>query len=199
MMPADNITPRDLWQQLTAMPRAHRMIDFPRKGPDGNPVGELAMWVLLQEEVISATGDAEKRVQRMLKDAGGKEGYDSLMELWLSCELLFRCCRKPEDISKKLFPTVEDIAKHLTTDEIGVLVFNYRTVQSELGPIVSEMSQEEMDAWIEKLAKGGALFPFDLLSTGMRNRLMIYMASRLYPSPTDSSSPGTPPGSASPT
>ena len=119
--------------------------------------------------------------------------YELLFETWASCETLHRCCRKADDLSTPFFLTVEAISKNLSADEIAILLLAYNQVRAELGPIVSEMNQEEMDAWIEALARGGSTIPLASLSPGAQSRLVLYMASRLCPSPTDSSSPGSQP------
>lgn len=199
MKPPADLAPADLWAQITAMPRAHRIVPFPRRGPDGQPMGNVAMQVLYQAETQSATVCTENRVRRALKASEAMPGsgeprqsYEILFETWASCETLYRCCRKADDISKPFFLTVEEIAAKLSSDEIACLLLAYNQVRAELGPIVSEMSQEEMDAWIEMLAKGGSTVPLASLSLGAQSRLVLYMASLLYLSPTDSSLPGSP-------
>jgi len=198
--PADADLPaHELWAAIIAMPRPFRVVPFPRRGPDGEPVAEMAMQVLTQEECIAAKASAERYVRKLLreKDNGATspesgQGYADLCELRDSVELLFRSCRRVDDMTRPFFPTVEAVGKHLLTDEIGVLVLNYRRVQMEIGPIVNDMSQEEMDAWISVLAKGGSQFPFDMLSLGQQTQLFRHLARRLLLSQTDNSSPGEP-------
>lgn len=195
MMPptSDQISDSDLWTQITAMPRPHRLVDFPRTLPDGT-VPKVAFQVLSQDEGMAAKASAEGKVRKILKDSGpaSGQGYADLSEMRESMELLFRACRQPDNMAKPFFPTVEAVGK-LTTDEIAVMVLNYRRVQMELGPIASEMSNDEVDAWVERLAKGGSLFPFDGLSSGAQSRLITSMASRLWSFMTDRSSPGSQP------
>ncbi|WP_437767184.1 hypothetical protein WMF27_20510 [Sorangium sp. So ce281] len=198
--PESEISAAELWLQITSVPRPYRLVPFPRKAPDGKAIGEIAMVVLTQEESMAATASTERFVRKMLKEQGAlpqngevSAGYSTLFENRCSCEVLFRACKRKEDISRPFFPSIEAVAQKLTTDEIGVLMFNYTRVQSELGPIVGKMSQEEMDAWIERLAVGGSSFPLDSLSLAARSQLMLYMASQLYSSRMASSSPGTQP------
>jgi len=194
-MPPKDAQPSELWLQITAMPRPHRVVPFPRKGI----VAEIAMVVLTGDESMAAKASTERHVRKLLREdpkvatkGESGQGYLDLCEQRDSQELLFRACKQPGDLSRSFFPTIESIGANLTTDEIAVLVLHYRRTMAELGPIVSEMSQEECDAWIEMLAKGGSLDPFDLLSLGQQSRLMRYMAVQCWASRTGNSSPGTP-------
>ncbi|MDB4992746.1 MAG: hypothetical protein JWM74_178 [Myxococcaceae bacterium] len=198
--PEDQVPAVDLWMQLCSMERPHRLVPFPRKGPAGEDI-EVAMFVLVQDEGVAAKASAERYARKILKEdakaaarAESGQGYDDIMEMRSSVELLFRSCKHADDLKRPFFPTVEAISKALTTDEIAVLVLHYRRVQMELGPIVNELSEQEMDAWVEALAKGGAMFPFDTLSLGTWSLLFRRMASQLYSSRTASGSPGSPPG-----
>ncbi|MDI3282113.1 hypothetical protein QHF83_02285 [Polyangium sp. 15x6] len=200
-MPPKDIKPYDLWEQITALPRPHRVVPFPRFNEDGESLGDIAMVVLTQEEVTAANISAEKYVRKTFKDNVGEipmvneksEGYANLFSSRASTEILFRACRKVDDVEKAFFPSREAIGQRLTTDEVAVLMNHYMRVQSELGPIVSNMSQEEMDAWVEMLAEGGNAYPLDLLSSVQLTTLLVYMASQLHASRKANSSPGTQP------
>lgn len=196
--PAESDVPSaDLWTALCSMERPHRLAPFPREGLAGEDI-ELAMFVLTQDECIAAKAGAEKFCRKILKDdpkaASRPEsgsGYEDILEMRASAELLFRSCKRADDTKRAFFPTVEAISKALTTDEIAVLVLHYRRVQMELGPIVNEMTDEEMNAWVEALAKGGAMFPFDTLSLGTWSLLFRRMACQLYSYQMASGSPGS--------
>jgi hypothetical protein len=198
MPPSESdLSARDLWAQITAIPRPHRIVDFPRNGPDGKPIAQFAMMVLTQDESMLATASTERWVKKLLKDNGclpGKDevsgGYHVLFENRASLEILFRSAKRIDDLSKPFFPTVDTIGARLTTDEIGVLMTSYLHVQSQLGPILSEMGQDEVDAWIERLAKGGSSNPLPFLSLGALSHLVTSMASRLWSSQMASGSPG---------
>lgn len=196
--PPKNIAPSQLWAALTTMPRAHRLVDFPRKDADGKPVGQVAMWVLNQEEHSEATSSAERYTRGSLqagdaKGIAGTTGYDGLFGNALAVEMLVRACRRPEDLSLPAFPGADAIRRVMTTDEVGVLFETYLMVQSELGPIVAEMSKEEVDTWCSRLEEGGSLYPFAGMSSETRLTLLRTLARRLASSRTDSSSAGTQP------
>jgi alkylation response protein AidB-like acyl-CoA dehydrogenase len=191
-----DVSAADLWTQITASPRAHRIVPFPRTA--GGACVEVAMVVLEQQDAMAAKASSARWVQKMLREKGAAgdafpEDRQALAEMRDAQELLFRACRRAGDLGRPFFPTLEAIGK-LTTDEVSVLVMHYQRVQVELGPIVAEMSTEEIDAWIERLAKGGSLFPFDGLSSGAQSLLIMSMAARLWSFMTASSSPGQPPG-----
>ena len=189
MSKPSDIDPADLWAQITALPRAHRVVPFPRDGEDGQPIGEVAIWVLHQEERSAATLAAEKKVRALMKDSMPQRGesslgYDALFEDRATVEILYRACRKVGAIERPAFPSPDELAKRLTGDELAVLMRSYIRVQAELGPITADLSQDEVDAWVEVLATGGRRHPFDLLSTGGLLHLLRSMASRVWMSQT---------------
>ena len=211
--PPNNVDPGDLWAQITTLPRAHRVVPFPRSGKDGLPIGNVALCVLDGDEVSLANINAEKHVREQYKKLVGEipkadEVNDSFRTVFngrATREILFRSCKKADqcmpdergvcmtghDKLSAFFPTMEAIGK-LTTDEQAVLMRHYMHTQAEVGPIVANMSQGEMDAWIEMLGKGGSRDPLGLLSSDQASELLMYMASRLCSSPMDNSSAGTP-------
>lgn len=197
--PPKDIDPGDLFVLIAAMPRPHRLVAFPRKNDAGDPICEVALWVLSQEEMMQANADTERYVRQMLKDqvaqkTEARKGYEQLFNQRGCVEILWRACRRPSDITKPFFRVKQDIEKHLTTDECGVLYNSYMRVSAELGPIVSELTEEEMEAWLVNLAAGGsAAVPLDSLSWGAQTRLMTFLACRALSSSTDTSSASTPP------
>jgi hypothetical protein len=196
--PPSNIDPGDLFLQITQMPRPSRLVPFPRKGPDGEPVCQVAFWVMTQAEKMGAIAATEAWVRKQLKDAlasatEARRGYEDLYANRASLEILFRAARHPQDLTKPFFRTQKDIADHLTQDEVAVLFNAYLRLEHELGPIVSELSDTEMEAWLLTLATGGATVPLDSLSWGARTQLMSFLARRALISSMGTSSPTTPP------
>lgn len=201
MPPSSNADPADLWLRIAEMPRPSEVVDFPRNGADGAPVAQLRVWVLTQEEQIIAAASAEKQTRDILKRASqdvpksdeAREGYEAVYGNCAACEVLFRACRNLEDPKRNFFPSVVKMRETLTVDELGVLMNVYNEVQSKLGPIVSSLSGEEYEAWVELLAKGAAAFPLGRLSSRARTELIMRMASDLWSSWTSTSSNGSPP------
>lgn len=176
--PPANIEPSELFRLLSEMPRPSQVVDFPRKiGPDGKPLPKMAIWVLTQEEQMACRRSAERLAQEHVKDGKkGSLGYEELYSDAMFVEVLFRACRVEGDLSRPVFPTPKHIRQTLSTDEIAVLFRNYMTVQLELGPIVATMTEEQMNAWIERLAEGGSAFPFDSWDSDVQRVLLLFMA-----------------------
>jgi hypothetical protein len=194
--PPEHIEPDDLWRQITTMPRPGRTVPFPRKNPEtGEPVGDVHIWVLTQREQMECAAAAETCARERLKTAPkGSEtsrGYIDIYENEASCQVLYRACRRAKNHNIPFFPSIEAV-RGLLGDEVGVLVSSYLTIKSELGPIVDEMSEEEVDAWCRRLAEGGSRTPLDLHSLDALKTLAISLARRLYPFLTGTGSPGSP-------
>ena len=194
---ADEMKPSELWAEIIALPRPSRVIEFPRKKPDGTPVGEFSMQVLKQEEQMLCAAAAERFTRKLLKDDAPKNGdlargYNDIYSNAAAVEILFRACRTKDDLIKPLFPSPDVLRQNLTNDELGVLMSIYYTVQTELGPIVAYLSEEEIEAWIARLVEGGSSYPLDSLSSEAQKQLLMRLASRLYKPPTDTSLPGSP-------
>lgn len=215
-LPNPNISPEELWASITALPKPHRLVPFPRFKPGTRePIAEVAMVVLTQADCIAGLAAADRETRKLLGDAvatknaklaaahpeaagAATQGAIDIYRNASSIEVLWRACRNPQNLDKPFFPTREAIGRHLTTDEIGVLMNAYLETQVDLGPVVSRMSEEEVEVWIDQLTKGGTaagILPF--LSSETLRTLVRALAARLSPSPTDNSSPGSPPDDGS--
>jgi hypothetical protein len=181
----------DLWRLLQELPRPHKLVDFPRTGPDGKPVGQLAIQVLTQEEQMAANAEAEKVARTLLKDGKrGDLGYEAVFNNEGAVQVVLRACRDANDVTKAAFPGAAAIRAKLTADEVGMLFDHYLTVQLQLGPIITEMSDVEFEAWVTRLDEGQAFF-FDRLSSETKKTLVLTMASRLRRFSTDTYSAGS--------
>lgn len=184
-LPPKDVAPSALFQKLTSAERPHRITDLPRKGPDGEPIAQVALVVLTQEEMNSAAAEAERRTRKLLgadvpKKDEAQAGYQDTYNNLAAIEILFRACKSAEDPKVSAFRTPQEIQSSMTSDEVGVLFHAYLTVQQELGPIVATMTQEEMDTWIKVLAEGGTADPLGLLSWGALTTLVRTMAVQLH-------------------
>jgi hypothetical protein len=110
--PPKDVDPGDLFLQITAMPRPHHIVDYPKRGEDGSPIGKLAMVVLTNQETQAATAAAEKFTRKTLGDACAMpargepaEGYSTMFANRANVEVLLRACRRVNNISIGFFPT----------------------------------------------------------------------------------------------
>ena len=182
---------------LTQTPQPHRIIDFPRKkAGTEETVGQLAMMVLTQNQQMEAAAATEMLTRKLLKESPkadeARKGYDDLYSNAAAVELLWRACRRHDDLERPLFPTPIDIRQHLSPNEVSVLVQQYMIISSEVGPIVATMTDAEIDAWISRLVEGGSAAPLGLLTSDALTTLVLGLASRVYASTTAISSVGTP-------
>jgi len=183
-----------LWAKLQEMPRPSKLVEFPRKGVDGNPVGQLRIRVLTQEEQLICTDAAEKFAKARLKDGKrGEIGYEDLFSNAMCVEILYRACRDESNLDKAAFPSPKALQQQLTTDECDRLFAHYLTVQLELGPIIATMDEDTYNAWVERLAEAEGAYPLDLLSPDVLKRLAVTMAKQIMKYRTAASSVGSSP------
>lgn len=177
--------------------RPFELFDFPRKDAEGEPLGKVAVWPLKQREVLAAKAESTRKTREYIKeklDQGEQvEGYKQVFEDICASEIIFRCCRDPDNRKIPIFPTGAAVREQLTSDEMSALVNAYALAQFRLGPIVATMSDEEFEAWVARLGEGGADFPLHLLSWELKTTLLTRMAGALLSSRTGSSSAGSPP------
>lgn len=188
--PPNNVEPSELWLKLSSSERPHKVVEFPRQGPDGNPVAEMAIRVLSQEEKMACDVAAEAFCKKHLKEYKKDElGYEAVYGDAYVVELLFRMCRDVNDVGRPAFPSPLHV-RELSTEECAVLFRQCLIVQKELGPIVDYLSDEDLEAWIDRLYEAGSAYPFASLSSEQQSLLLMHMVYRLRPSPTDSISAG---------
>lgn len=182
--PPSEESPSELWVKLTQVPRPHKIVPFPRRNPvTGHPIADVAIWPLTQEEQMIANAEADRWTKSLLKDPQRKEeanlGYNHTFTNDVAIQILWRACRDPKDLKRPAFPSPGLMRKEFSTDETGVLFNHYLTVQLEVGPIISYMTEEEVEGMILRLHQGGSTFPFDTLSWDQQRTLVSSMASQL--------------------
>lgn len=184
MAAPEKLEPSALWLALMAIPRPTRSIPIPRCFPNtDNPVGEVIVWPLTQEEQMAANAEADKFTKDLLKDPQKKDeanlGYVHTYTNEVAVQVLFRACRDAENVERPAFPSPKLLRQKFSSDEIGVLFNSYCTAASEIGPIRADMSKEEAEAFILKLVDGGSAFPFDSCSWELQRTLVLSLASQL--------------------
>lgn len=161
------------------------------------------MRVLTEEELENANVEAEKYARQKLKEFmphkdESSYGYDSLFNNELSVQLLARAMYQVDEPSKLFCPSPKALRSELTQDEVGMLMRVLLITQAELGPIVSRLTEEEMEGWIKRLVEGASGHPLAQLSSEALTELIMHMAHRLSRSSTDTSLPGSQPEDSSP-
>jgi hypothetical protein len=206
-MPPKDITPIDLFERLTAMPRPHEMVDFPRKDADGVAIGRVAMWPLREQEILQAQAAATLFTRKILADddtkkSGDDHGYLELYNNAVSVEILQRACRRTKwddeksewvaHLTTPMFPKSSDLRERLLHDEIGVLFNDYMLVQRRLGPITHQLSKPECEAWIKRLQEGGERVGLPFFSWGALIDLVSFSVDRIASLEKALSSAGSP-------
>jgi hypothetical protein len=190
-----------LLQKLMGSTSPSEVLPFPRKDQDGRPLFEYRVRVLKQSEIDVCSASAEQHTRRVFKgqkDAVGEdiarvraEAWDDVYQSAKLVELLYHACRDLDDPKFPLFTTPTQIRELLTVDEVAALFTAYRLVQEKLGPLWLSLTDDEVEAWIEKLCKGADLRPLALLAPSALAQLAISLAFRLQNLRTATGSSGS--------
>ena len=181
--PPEDVEPSELWLKLCeALPS--EVVDFPRKDKNGNPVGKVRIQVLKMEDHNKARLLATKALPAVVKEMGlgelsknelDSEAVKEVLGDLIAHELLCMACYSDkaqpgmEDsdgnpIYARVFTSPNAIRSKLTADETLVLFNAYRIVQYKYGPFENSIqSDEELEAWIQRLKEGGSAFPLLVL------------------------------------
>jgi hypothetical protein len=204
--PADSGPPKDvsgvdLWTKLTQLPRPQLPFEFSRKHPTtGEPTtGKVVLQPITEAELMACRAAAEEYARLQLRDKAPQDGSLGYREIFRSAVLVEFLWRATLDANAKarFAPSSAAIRQYLFPDEIAVLYEAAQTWQTETGPIVSQMSPEEMEAWVKRLAEGAGHVPLAVLSSAAKNDLLRFLAVRLAKSSTVSGSVGSPPDGSS--
>ena len=200
--PPATVKPAALWLKLTERPRPTATIDFPAKGPDGQPIGKCKLWVLTESELHVARAQADIAAREIMGKGAPKGnelsfGYEDIYRNELAIQLTALACRDVEDPKFPLFPSAKHARQALTTDELGLLAQSYERFRVESGPMLSDMTVEEMEAWIAALKEGGTSFPLARLTSGALTDLVMHLVTTRATSSTPTGSVGSPPGGTS--
>ena len=182
--PAD-VAPSALLARLQDTPRPNeRNLPFPRKDDDGNPIGTFAFWALMQEEIDLCRADAGAYADSLVKrdkdnNAPNQRPWSENYESAVLVEVLFRTLRDNEDLNKPLFRSPDEIRHFLADDEIVHLYEAYSAMQQRRGPLFRVLTEDELEEWIDVLAKGADQYPFELCSRGQLVALVVSFASQM--------------------
>lgn len=189
MRPPTDIEPSELFQKLLNATPPSEVIDFPRRDPvTGKAVDQIRIQVIGQEEMDRARIDATEKlrargitdaqmtspaIKEVLADAVGKE-------LIAMCCLTVKGGGDPErPLYARIFRDANDVSK-LRPNEILVLFNAHLLVQEKYGPFESNLSKEDVDAWVTRLGAGASEFPLLELALPQLVLLAHSLAERLF-------------------
>jgi len=166
--PSTDTAPSELWQKLQENPAPSEVVDFPRKGTDGKPIGKVRIQVLEMPDHDWARIEARKWVkdkglepEDFADGAPLKQVYgDAVARHLLSRAVVDEDPIEGSEVTPggikygRPFPTPEHL-DILTADELNVLFSAYLVVQDKFGPYVGNIQDEaELTGWIRRLAEG---------------------------------------------
>ena len=202
--PPKNVEPADLWTKLSTLPRPHTEVSFPRRNSETGEwfTDKVGLWVLTEAELMACRAAADLYAKDLLDKNAPKSGDASLgyLDIYrnaLVVEVVWRACRNPAALLGPAFPSTAMIRRYMTSDELAVLFQAYSTFQQESGPMLSSMTKEEMDAWIDALVEGGSAVPLARMPLGSVTELLMHSVSILRRSRPGNGSSGSPDGGSS--
>jgi hypothetical protein len=196
--PTKNDEPSELWVKLTELPRPlSEEMTFRARNED---VGTFKFWVLTAQELSTVRVEASRAAKKLFGDEAvkGNLAYEEEYEEQKALHLLALACRQPGDPRFPTFYSAGKARAELTDDEITSALMAYRDFRVRSGPMISELTPDEMEAWIKLLVEGGSRFPLAArLSGEALIDLTMFLVSKLRTSATGTSSAGSPPAASS--
>ncbi len=176
---------RNYWEEVSKV-RGHKVVDFCRKDLEGKDI-KIAMVTMTQEESLATSINTEKFVRKFFKDSEtdlpktgeAANGYTMIFEQKAAVEILFKVCRNPDDISLAFFKTPDEMTRTLTTDEIGYLMTVYSRVRAELSPFKYDITEDEVDALIDRIDMEKKVYILDTLSPSVLGDFILSLVTRL--------------------
>lgn len=188
----------ELWIALSQLPRPVSQAHTLRA--KGVEVGTLVFHVLTSDELAKTYVQAHQATRNAFgpDDAKGTIAYEEYYLEQKALHLIAKACRQPNDPRFPVFPTATDVREHLTDDEAGVVLSAYNIFRRESGPMLSEITPEALDAWIEVLKEGASRLPLARCSgEALMDLVMSLVLRQSTVSSTATSSAGAPPDTSS--
>jgi hypothetical protein len=192
--PPAKADPSELWIRLSELPRpTSARYKFRARNEE---VGDIVFRVLTADELSHVRVRAQKEAEAQLGEGAkiGSLAYEEEYEQQKAYQLLALACRQPDDVQFPTWMRPQDVRLALTDDEIAVALLAYAQFRRTSGPVISELTPEEMEAWIKLLQEGAGRFPLARCSGEVLIDLIMYLVSKQAPSATATSSAGSPPG-----
>lgn len=194
--PPNDVAPADLWIKLTERPRPTCDFQMPGADKDGQPLPFCKLWIMTEHELHLARAQADLYAKKVLlgENKVGDLGYADIYRNELFVQLVAAAARNPNNIIFPVFNSPKHAREKLTSDELTAFAEAYNIFRRHSGPLISDMTKDEMDAWIDVLMKGGSAVPLARLEFHAVTALLEHSVSLLRNSLTDNGSAGSPQG-----
>jgi len=160
--PADR-TPSELVQRLISRGRVPTVtIDFPRDDRDtGEPIQKVMLRVLTLREETAALAAGRRHAAAELRQKTSEEQPEDITHNACIAEILAMACRDPDAPERSFFRYgADEIRDHLTAEETAALARAYARLRLDAGPRLEELSEENLERWIETVSEGVLRDPF---------------------------------------
>ncbi len=177
MGPSEDVPAADLFAALSARHTPSEVVDYPRKNGRGEFDHQVRVLVLTSGQHDEARLRAQERLKNrgmrtddlakspLLQETLGDAVARELLTMALVNEKPMAGSDEGEPAYTRVFPTATHMENVCTSDELTALFNLYLMVQSKFGSLDSTVSsKEEFEAWINRLAEGGASYPLGVFS-----------------------------------
>lgn len=189
-LPPQDIPPSSLFLKLMERPQPSEVLPVPVRSTNGTALPDMRIMVLRDEQRetarIRARDYLKKKRQFTDDDFRTPLGIEMLGDaVARECIAMASYMADPiegtEDNPKYplLFRSAEDVSK-LGSDEIVAIFGAYCMVQKKYAPNERELTDEEVNAWIERLEVGASEFPLSQLPSHRRDELCMRLAKRAF-------------------
>jgi hypothetical protein len=198
--PPKDTPPAELWLKLTERPRPTCEFQFPGPGVNGEPLPKAKIVILYEAELHACRANATKVARELVGDAGrlGDLGYEEIYRNEMASQMVALCLRAHDNPTFFVFPSPKSVRQKLTTDEVAAVASAYTQFRIESGPMVSELSPAELDAWFKVSMEGASRVPFSVLSGEALIDYVMYLVSKIKSLSIATGSPGSAPSEQSP-
>ena len=190
MNPPTDISARALFLKLIERPYPSEIVPFPRFNAEGKPICMVRIRVLPFEDHERAQLEAEKRIRGQFtpEEYAHAERTSSLRQIIddaVTAELVAMVVMAVDPVEgsdppryERLFANASEV-RALTADEVSTLFSMYLMVQARFGPYeTSFRTEDEIKAWIQRLAEGAGAFPLAQIGSRQRDELLLCSAQR---------------------
>lgn len=200
--PPSDISSSGLVEFLKAKPRPGKDVPFPVDGVQGTRWENVRIIVPPCDANGAAQLAAHNRMKTMIpKEEWGTASASAILGDLTAKEMIARTCFEPKNYGtdeqpfyKKHFANSVDVEKTLSADETAILFALMQQTLFEIGPRLSVLTDEEVDAWIEVLKDGlDPLAYLVLPDLHVLIRGLVSRISRANASSASSANPDSPP------